>query len=90
MADKMSIGLLINIILEPELGPASGDAVGPIEYRPWSVVAVQRHTIESLSASSDVLLRPITYKRFEIDREREWEEIWAAEEESTTMGKPSS
>ena len=77
MADKTSIGLLVNSILEPELGPASGDDVGPIEYRPWSVVAGQRHTIESLSWLSDVLLRPIPYKRFEIHHEREWEEIWA-------------
>ena len=79
MADKTSIGLLVNSILEPELGPASGDDIGRIEYRPWSVVAGQRHTIESLSWLSDVLLRPIPYRRFEIESEREAEEIWADE-----------
>ena len=80
MADKTSIGLLVNSVLEPELGPASGDDIGRIEYRPWSVVASQRHTIESLSWLSDSLLRPILHKRFEIDSEREAEEIWAHEE----------
>ncbi|KAM0805815.1 hypothetical protein BDR22DRAFT_906431, partial [Usnea florida] len=80
MADKTSIGLLVNSVLEPELGPASGDDIGRIEYRPWSVVASQRHTIESLSWLSDSLLRLIPHKRFEIDSEREAEEIWADHE----------
>lgn len=75
MAEKTRIGLLVNSILEPKLGPASGDDIERIEYRPWNVVARQPHTIQPVPPPSDVSHRRLPpYKWFEIDSERETEE----------------
>ena len=89
MADKTRIGLLVNSLLEPKLGPASGDDIERIEYRPWSVVASQPHTIKSVPPPSDVSHRRVPCQRFQIDSEREADdEIWTDEEQSTKIGKP--
>ena len=80
MADRTRVGLLVNSLLEPKLGPASGDDIERIEYRPWSVVASQPHTIQLVSPPSDISHRGVPYQRFQIDSEREADAIRTEEE----------
>ena len=82
MADRTRIGALVNSILEPKLGPASGDNIERIEYRPWSVVACQQHTIKPqvhvirpFLSTIHVSHKQVPYKRFHINAEREEEEL---------------
>ena len=82
MADRTRIGALVNSILEPELGPARGDDIGRIEYRPWSVVACQQHTIQLVPSRHDFQHgRLPPYKWFQLESERKAEEEEEEEEE---------
>ena len=85
--DRTRLGAIVNSILEPDLGPAKGTDIRRIEYRPWSVVACQQHTIipdvhtiQPVPSPIHPSNKRVPYKRFEIDSEREEEEIWADEE----------
>ena len=85
--DRTRLGAIVNSMLEPGLGPARGNDIGHIEYRPWSVVACQQHTIISDVHTIQPVPSPpqpshkrVPYKRFEIHSEREVEEMWANEE----------
>ena len=87
MDDRTRLGAIVNSVLEPALGPAKGNDIGHIEYRPWSVVACQQHTIISDVHTIRPILSPpqpshkrVPYKRFEIHSEREEEDMWADEE----------
>ena len=85
--DRTRLGAIVNSILEPELGPAKGNDIGRIEYRPWSVVACQKHTIipdvhivQPVPSPIHLSHKRVPYKRFEIHSEREAEETWADRE----------